>query len=412
MNEKNLKLLDTLEGYIDGLLIGRMDRGYDQVHINHVKEYAIRLAKIRNLDVFTAEVMALLHDLGRIHPESSGLKHALEGAERSAILLEGYGVELSRSALICDGIASHSKKKRIQGPYHELIKDADALAHKIEGFDLGWYEEIRCHYAFDLKPTCEWTYSTSLAGAGKMAIAKLTACFNDLEDGKITHEWVHDIRVAIRQIRVLCWLLGNSGQEVHVKKLEGVERVFKSIFKDFEQAREGYIYYEFVKPYIKKNQVKCLKETLKIQYKKLYKKYRGFSLYDKFPSEIQDFYLLLDNIRRPQISASFVLDRYFNQLKRTSHRDSNSLHRLRICGKTLKYLRGLDIVVFDDDIYSQIKVLHDALGRIHDLSLNRTIADKKRMTRRLSKALDRQEKLLMKETKRLLFQMKIKTKSY
>lgn len=99
------------------------------IHLYGVSEMSTLLAARRGLDVVTASVAGMLHD---IYTCRTGLQllHAASGAEGARVILRDLGVfSPEEQQRIHSAILRHSDKARVDGSYDELLKDADVLQH-------------------------------------------------------------------------------------------------------------------------------------------------------------------------------------------------------------------------------------------------------------------------------------------
>jgi len=100
------------------------------VHLYGVSNFCVLLALRRGLDTELAATCGMLHDIYQI---TDGLieGHAIEGAEKAKHLLENMNIYSDDEIkIITTAISRHSKKrKKHEGAYDELLKDADVLSH-------------------------------------------------------------------------------------------------------------------------------------------------------------------------------------------------------------------------------------------------------------------------------------------
>ena len=149
MSEFKKKKLQKLNLYVLARINENKNKEFEKAHYQKVKIYAEMLAKRRNLDVNRALVSAMLHDIGRIQPDSSKRKHAEVSAKIAYTILQNNGMKNNSSKKIAKDISKHSFKSQIGNPYEELLKDADSLAHQDEfGLQaLSLPEKMRCELA-------------------------------------------------------------------------------------------------------------------------------------------------------------------------------------------------------------------------------------------------------------------------
>ncbi len=90
LKKKKIQNIDT---YVVSNVMRNENAAYEEAHYQKVKIYAEMLAKRRNLDVNRALVSAMLHDIGRIQPDSSKRKHAEVSAKIAYTILQNNGME-------------------------------------------------------------------------------------------------------------------------------------------------------------------------------------------------------------------------------------------------------------------------------------------------------------------------------
>lgn len=97
-------------------------------HLSGVAQSAVLLAAARGLDPKLAALAGWLHD---VYSYATGIRlmHDVSGAECARVIIERHGwCSESEAQSVCRAIMHHSNKEQIDGPYEELLKDADILA--------------------------------------------------------------------------------------------------------------------------------------------------------------------------------------------------------------------------------------------------------------------------------------------
>lgn len=118
----------------------------ERIHTEGVAECARKLAETRNQDPELAWAAGMLHDMGRIQAGEHTKRHGKIGADLSKKLLSGIpdltGRERKR---IVTAIRLHVQKNRMDDPFSELLKDADAwqLAQQVGTFGRNPYRRAR-----------------------------------------------------------------------------------------------------------------------------------------------------------------------------------------------------------------------------------------------------------------------------
>lgn len=232
-----------------------------------------------------------------------------------------------------------------------------------------------------------------------------------LSNSPSPHENIHDIRVTIRKIRALCWLVVNSGQEVNYRHIQTLEKSLIKIFKSLEKPRELYVLSKSVTDRVTKKEEAILNKKLRKSIKKVQKMYGGYVLEEVFTQEIENVRKILLSFSTDHISSNYIREDYCLALKNTQAKEGKTLHQLRIEGKRLKYLHSIGCVRVDKKIHQQIVELHDLLGDFHDVEVNQIWVHKWAFNNKVFKFLTVQKKIKLKELKPLLFELKILTKS-
>ena len=124
--------LKELRAYVDGRLLLMEDAEKRIGAVNHlygVSLAATMLAKKRGLDPELAAMAAMLHDLAA-YESGSYDDHAHRGAELARQILGELGLtEEAETEAICSAIYHHDDKLVKDGPFEELLKDADVIHH-------------------------------------------------------------------------------------------------------------------------------------------------------------------------------------------------------------------------------------------------------------------------------------------
>ncbi|MDP3386534.1 MAG: HD domain-containing protein [Eubacteriales bacterium] len=120
--DKNLMMVNDT-GYVFD------DGSFDEtIHCYGVAYFCAAAAYRRGLDAELGFIIGLLHDLGRISNDDYTEGHGPTGAIMTQKLLADSGLfDEKEIEIIANSISRHSKKKKIDGPYEEALKDADLL---------------------------------------------------------------------------------------------------------------------------------------------------------------------------------------------------------------------------------------------------------------------------------------------
>lgn len=123
--------LEVLRNEIDKLVLnGRHDNV--RMYISHmygVSRFCTLLAMKRDLNVEIAAACGMLHDIFYMTGGTGG-DHAANGARQAEEILKSIGMYTDDEIkLITEAVSKHSDKDLIDGPYDELLKDADVMDH-------------------------------------------------------------------------------------------------------------------------------------------------------------------------------------------------------------------------------------------------------------------------------------------
>ncbi len=369
--------LRVIRGEIARLLPDSVYTLYDTFHIPGVERHAKALAESRGLDVSLAQTIALLHDYARIQYGIIGKPHALTGAKLSRKFLQEVGLKMATIDLITNAIAVHNQKKKVHGYYAELIKDADALAHRDEanGIPEDVYEALRCQWAFE--PPASFQVAEDLQPQ-KILQALLDAVADQLQvqtPDDITADWVHDTRVHIRKVRSLLWLY-DDGQTRVSQTLAAIEKPLKKIFRHLEVSRESYILLQSLQG-VKglKALKKYLEDLLESERIRLYQWIKRTGQRDRVGDLEPLVAPFIKAIEGRPILLEDKFDDYTGAVAASDIKDVDSLHRVRIAGKRIKYLTALGLLTLGEEDTLLIRTLHDQLGTWHDREVNKALIE-------------------------------------
>lgn len=111
-------------------------------HTAHVDAFSQLLARKRGLNAEQAAIAALLHDSTRFI-YNQPRQHAKNAALFVRDYLKDFIPDEELIEAISAAIETHSDKRSTGNPYQEVLKDADVLAHLIEGEQIRPKEEKR-----------------------------------------------------------------------------------------------------------------------------------------------------------------------------------------------------------------------------------------------------------------------------
>ena len=148
--------LETLRNEIDKLI------NHDDVrmcisHMYGVARFCTLLAMKRNMNVELATTCGMLHDICWMSGGGSD-NHAEKGAEQAKEILKIMNIYSDDEiTIISTAISKHSDKSAVDGPYDELLKDADVMDHclynadfPIAEWELNRYESLLKEFGITL----------------------------------------------------------------------------------------------------------------------------------------------------------------------------------------------------------------------------------------------------------------------
>ena len=98
-------------------------------HLYSVSKFAAMLALKRGLNPEIAATCGMLHDIYQVTAGTSE-QHGAKGAVVAEEILRQLGLYSDEEIkIITTAIHWHSKKRKVHGPYEELLKDADVMCH-------------------------------------------------------------------------------------------------------------------------------------------------------------------------------------------------------------------------------------------------------------------------------------------
>lgn len=235
---KNKKLLREIERWVYEDIAHLDEDDFEKLHFYDVTRYIKSLAKQRGLNAELAQMIGMMHDIGRTKLSKSGRAHNISGEMLTSYYLENKGLDHEMVELISKAVLNHSNKGVIDDPYSELIKDADSMAHLTEfgALDLNLNEQVRCDVAFLEGPLIK---AKKYRKIGKiiddllinldMGLKKKSLLKGDIDQ-------VIKISDDIYGIRSMIWLIKQS-DKVAYQQLKPLELSLKQAARVFEIIR-------------------------------------------------------------------------------------------------------------------------------------------------------------------------------
>lgn len=127
------------------------ERNCGLAHLYGVSTICGILALKRGLDVELCKIAGMLHDIWSYKAGYCKDHGRLGSGEAMKILTDINSFSTEEMDIICSAIYSHSSKETLEGPYEELLKDADALQHYLHNTSL----EVKDNERYRLLATLE-----------------------------------------------------------------------------------------------------------------------------------------------------------------------------------------------------------------------------------------------------------------
>ncbi|MDR1736923.1 MAG: HD domain-containing protein [Oscillospiraceae bacterium] len=120
--------LKKVQDIVDAAIAQSADPRKHCVHACGVSSLSALLAQKRGISAELASVAGLLHDISAV--KSGGYdNHCVLGAETASEILGGTGLfTVEETAIISRAILYHDGREDTNGPYDEVLKDADCAA--------------------------------------------------------------------------------------------------------------------------------------------------------------------------------------------------------------------------------------------------------------------------------------------
>ena len=355
-----MKLVGYLRGLTEGLAVCSEESAFEIPHQRDVAYYAQKLAYERHLDINVALLIAYGHDLGRLKNSVHGAGHSKESAKIVKALLKESGMNNDAIKVISDAIKKHSVKSQIGSDYEELIKDADALAHRDEGIigdgvkDLIELARINVIEKGDV--------SIGVADAQSWINA-----FNQLSETLSTewhldafeidpNKWVHATRITIRKLRELIWLYQKSGGK---SALGDYDKDLRKAFKSLSNARMTHV---MMLAQSEMKEYQSLELILAEAFENVKDSIRKLSFEPKQIEVTSDF----------EGAYAFWIEKAFVQFVKSMWKmdvdDVKAVHKARLKGKRFKDWFAMALITSSDSILEEgFARIHKSFGILNDL---------------------------------------------
>lgn len=357
--------------YLKGLAVGyahqSINAPFEIQHLLDVEKFITELCRRRKLSIDKGLIIAYGHDLGRIKEGVVGKRHSEVSAEILKELLKDSDFKKKEKRQICKAIRKHNQKDKLQSAYAELIKDADSMAHDFEGLvdRDDYYENCRILAVKAGIPTIVAESSEKWEEAMIKAYWRIVKIAKD-EIALRAHSefWVHDLRVAIRKMRSILWILKQVEDLACFKAVKEVDSRLEKMAKGLETVRilQVALY-----------KVSLEKEVYQDFQQRICNEFNTLKAGYDWPAQLEKIEVLINEISGSlpsdlQKPCELLLSRTFHQAKGKGLKDQKKLHALRISSKRLKYLSQMGLIQLTPELLeSEILEINSLIGDINDI---------------------------------------------
>ena len=365
MSEIKSSIIKNLDLHMQMMISNNTNAEYEMKHYQNVKAYATSLAQDRNLDSKRTQIVAILHDIGRMTLDNSNRKHAAISAEIAHKILSEQKVSQKVNKGISRDISQHSKKSVIGNPYEELLKDADSLAHQDELGDqaLSRVEKIRCDLAMYNGRKLFTFVDLNQLGKEKIQkkIIKIKDSLSQGDENFFQKESIHLFRIDINKIRTLVWIL-NKAETKKSDTFKNLGTQLKKLYHSNAYLRQLHVFLSIIP---KEEKWSPLRDFIKEQIIKE-QKILNVKKWRQIFSKIQISENTIISKKDYKLSIEELLADMRELTKSANTFEMDRLHKLRICAKKFKYLQELGILEIELIFSKALSELHEAIGDYHD----------------------------------------------
>lgn len=361
---------------------------FEGPHHDRVVQYSALLVALRGIPAFEALAAAMLHDAGRLIGGVEGKGHAAAGADLAEGLLKRLGVSRSATSRIVAAIGKHSDKKSVTAPLDELLKDADALAHR-EDFGataLNWQEQLRCQRAFIPVTRPEWTLVqgfvpalTSALAAVRLQVGQFEKELSAFRETLYDHSpeatvLVHETRNALRQLDTVLWVAKQVPQDFYLEvrtSAIALKPMAKALFRALGPLRDGHVDRQRLASLVDTLLPEAVSDSA-VAEDTAHLHRHCLSLLAALDSALKT----LSNAQQPEVSSTSetvipleiqaLLAPHRSALVAATKKEITTLHRLRIQGKRLRVLKKLGWLQIDEGLSEALDDYHKQVGSLLD----------------------------------------------
>jgi uncharacterized protein len=169
LNKQQKAIIEEVHEFVKKESIGFSEDDLFKNHVLGVKDYAVKLAKIYNANVFVVIIAAYLHDLYYLQTKNHDI-HEIEGAKFAKKFLKKFNLPDDEIELISKCILNHrgSKKRKRNSIEEKIISCADAMDH-INRFQHMFYRGSK---KMNYEDSIRWMRSKLKRGWDKTELSK------------------------------------------------------------------------------------------------------------------------------------------------------------------------------------------------------------------------------------------------
>ncbi len=362
-----MEIVPYLKGFSEGYARQSSNETFEIQHLLDVEKFVIELCRARELSMEMGLIIGYGHDLGRLKEGVMGKRHSQVGADILKDLLKPSDFNKKERRQIYNAVKRHNQKSKIHGPYAELIKDADSMAHDLEGLvDIeDYYENCRVLAVKSGAPNLRVASKENWKEAGIKAYLRIVKMTKD-EIALSAHSefWVHDLRVAIRKMRSILWIVKQVEGLECIKALNEVDNKLKKMAKRLDYVR--ILQVALRKVSLEKDVYQDFQQKICDEFNDLKAHYDWSYQLEELEDQINEiFESLLLGLQNP---CELLLSRTLHQANGLGLKEQKKLHALRISAKRIKYLSQMGLIQLTPHLLQEeILQLHGLIGDINDI---------------------------------------------
>lgn len=169
LTKKQENIISQIHNFVETESLNFAEDDIFKNHILGVRDYAIKLAKLYDANIFVVIIAAYLHDIYYLQTKNHAI-HEIEGAKFAKKFLVKYDLSKEEIDLIASCILNHrgSKSQERKSVEEKIIACADAMDH-INRFQHMFYRKCKTKSYED---SMSWMRSKLMRGWTKIELEK------------------------------------------------------------------------------------------------------------------------------------------------------------------------------------------------------------------------------------------------